>query len=83
MSATFDKPRAGSWTLCFSIVRSDGVTGTATQLWKLVDNDTLVWEVHDRVWDNGTRSEDQFLELKRERKPSSAAKSKSDEPFSA
>jgi hypothetical protein len=67
MSATLSRPNQRSWTWSFTSVRADGVTGTATHTWAIVDDDTWTWEAKDRKWDNGTRSPNLFLTLKRDR----------------
>ena len=67
MTATLSKPNQRSWTWNFTGVRADGVTGTATHTWAIVDDNTWTWEVKDRKWDNGTRSPGLFLTLKRDR----------------
>jgi hypothetical protein len=67
MTATLSKPNQRSWTWSFTGVRPDGVTGTATHTWAIVDDNTWTWEVKDRRWDNGTRSPGLFLTLKRDR----------------
>ena len=74
MTATLAKPNQRSWTWTFSSVRADGVSGTATHTWAIVDDNTWTWEVKDRKWDNGTRSPGLFLTLKRDR--ASGAESK-------
>jgi hypothetical protein len=74
MTATLSKPNQRSWTWGFTSVRADGVTGTATHTWAIVDDNTWTWEVKDRKWDNGTRSPGLFLTLKRH--PASGAESK-------
>ena len=54
MTATLSKPNQRSWTWNFTGVRADGVTGTATHTWAIVDDNTWTWEVKDRKWDSGT-----------------------------
>ena len=54
MTATLSKPNQRSWTWIFSSVRADGVSGTATHAWAIVDDNTWTWEVKDRKWDEAT-----------------------------
>ena len=73
MTATLSKPNQRSWTWNFTGVRADGVTGTATHTWGIVDDNTWTWEVKDRKWDSGTLA-GPILTLKRD--PASGAESK-------
>ncbi|MBM4092529.1 MAG: hypothetical protein FJ276_24370 [Planctomycetes bacterium] len=66
MTATLSKPNQRSWTWSFTSVRADGVTGTATHTWTILDDNTWTWEVKDRSWDNGTSSPGLFLTLRRD-----------------
>ena len=66
MTATLSKPNQRSWTWSFTNVRADGVTGTATHTWTIVDDNTWTWEVKDRKWGDGMRSPGLFLTLKRD-----------------
>ena len=80
MTATLSKPNQRSWIWSFTSVRADGVRGTATHTWTIVDDNTWTWEVKDREWDNGTRSPGLFLTLKREREGNADSKAEPHNP---